>query len=172
MLLSGGPHFAVFRQETLMTHPLKSWDIILEGLERRQEFASDIQALERIGSERKWRLPFASTLDNTLVWENKVILVTDPKLTIEFATRNIEAMNGYHPQEVIGKTPRMFQGVGTTEQERSVIRHAIKQIKPFDSVITNYKKDGNIYKCRVEGFPIFDHAGTLVNFIALETTQF
>lgn len=155
-----------------MTHPLKSWDIILEGLERRQEFAADIEALERIGSERKWRLPFASTLDNTLIWENKVILITAPNLTIEFATRNIAAMNGYQPKEVIGKTPRMFQGAGTTETERSVIRNAVRELRPFDTVITNYKKDGNIYKCRIEGFPVFNHVGALVNFIALEQTQF
>ena len=155
-----------------MTHPLKSWDIILEGIERRQEFASDITALARMNAERRWRLAFASTLDNTLVWENKVIVVTDPNLNIEFASKNMLGMNGYLPNEVVGQSPRIFQGEATTEHERAAIRRAVQEVKPFDEVITNYKKDGSLYKCRIEGFPVFDHTGQLVNFIALENTVY
>lgn len=147
--------------------PLLCWDIFMETLQRRDLFAHDISTIQKIGRANKWP-PLELSFENALIWENKTIVVTDPSLKIIHATENLVGMTGYSPAEVIGKTPKMFQGIKTGKKERALIREAINQQKPFDVVITNYKKDGTTYACHVEAYPIFNQKNELVNFIAYE----
>ena len=63
----------------------------------------------------------------------------------------------------------MFQGEKTEILERKKIRMAVELQQSFETVITNYRKDGEIYICKIEGYPVFDKVGKLVNFIALES---
>lgn len=153
-----------------MAYPLLCWDIVQEGISRRKSFAEDIDRLNKLAKQNVWDFVPGRTLDNCLVWENKTIIITDPALHIVFAAKNIYEMNGYTPGEVIGKTPKMFQGKATTEDEKRAIRFSSKRLRPFSSVVTNYRKDKSIYKCFIEGYPIFNKQKQLVNFIALENT--
>jgi hypothetical protein len=56
----------------------------------------------------------------------------------------------------------MFQGAKTEIIEREKIKIAVDKQNPFKSIITNYKKDGSIYKCQIEGYPVFNKKGNLV----------
>lgn len=151
-----------------MAHPLLCWDIVSEGLNRRLEFAKDMTNLQHIIKKNDWNLLSERSLDNSIVWENKAMLVTNLDLKIVLATKNIIEMGGYRPLELIGKSPRMFQGKATTEQSRNIIRQAVEKHIPFITDIVNYRKDGSIYNCHIEGYPIFNKKGHLVNFVALE----
>jgi hypothetical protein len=125
--------------------PLVSWDIVVEGLNRRIELKEDLKMLEKISCNNKWH--FTEALwRNSLIWENKVIILTDTLLNITYATKNIFEMNGYMSHEVIGNKPKMFQGEKTEEGELKKIRVAIKQQKTKLKIIKNYKKNCNIYK--------------------------
>jgi PAS domain S-box-containing protein len=150
-----------------MRHPLLGWDIISEGANRRLSLKNDLDIMRSILGNNDWKS--SVSLDTTLVWQNKIIVITDNKLRILHATENMFAMNGYKLHEVIGKSPKMFQGEKTELSERKKIRMAIEQQQSFDTIITNYRKDGEIYVCRIEGFPVFNKTGELVNFIALES---
>jgi len=151
-----------------MTHPLMCWDIFAEGAYRRQLLKDDIVAMNKICVENRWQPEVQ--LDNNLVWENKIIVITDDKLTIQHATQNMFHMNGYKVAEVKGRSPKMFQGEKTELAERKKIKIAVEQRQSFGAIVTNYKKDGRIYRCRIEAFPVFNTTGKLVNFIALENT--
>ncbi len=148
-------------------HPLLCWDIVLEGMYRKAEFKDDIKVFENYTTQNNWcdTLP---PIHNALLWQNKTIVLTDEHLNIVHATENMAAMNGYQPHEVVGKHPKMFQGKDTTLAARAVIKKAVDNEQPFETVILNYKKNGHIYHCHIEGFPIFNTEGKLVNFIALE----
>lgn len=99
---------------------------------------------------------------------NKPVIITDNKLTILFATKEISRLTGYHSSEIIGKSPKMFQGPLTNEITRVKIREAIKNKHPFKEIVINYKKDGTFYKCEIEAYPKFDANNNLVNYIAFE----
>ncbi len=142
------------------------WDIFAEGNYRRQLMKDDIEAINNIGVVNNWQSMIH--LENNLVWENKIVVVTDDKLTIQHVTKNMFEMNGYTSDEVIGQSPKMFQGELTEAEERKKIKMAVDKQQPFETVITNYKKCGKPYRCKIEGFPVFDTNGQLVNFIALE----
>ncbi len=151
-----------------MANPLMCWDIVLEGAGRRKEFAHDLDALHTIVRKNEWRNVSERIFDSSVVWDNKIILVTDANQHILMATKNMYKMNGYQSGEVIGKTPKMFQGEATSSQSKKEIRTAIDNLVAFETNIVNYKKDGSLYNCHIEGFPVFNKRGRLVNFIAIE----
>lgn len=145
--------------------PLISWDFFSQSFSNKQIIISDNSILNKLEIKNKWQ----SSWDfNKKLESNTVIVITDAKLKIVFASSNIVNMNGYKPNEVVGKTPKMFQGKDTDDLISNEIRLAIKDQKPFDKVVLNYCKDGSAYKCHIQGHPIFDSKGKLINFIAFE----
>ncbi len=78
-------------------------------------------------------------------------------------------MNGYDYKDIIGNSPRMFQGEETSKESRANIRKAVQELKPFKETILNYKKNGEKYLCQIEAYPKFDINGNFINYIAFET---
>ena len=77
-------------------------------------------------------------------------------------------MNGYHPDEMIGNSPTIFQGLKTSKRTTLSIKKAISNLKPFKEVILNYKKNGELYWCEIEAYPMFNKSGDFLNYVALE----
>ena len=77
-------------------------------------------------------------------------------------------MNGYRPEEVLAKSPKIFQGKLTCDVSRKNIKHALEHHLPFKEVILNYKKDGSTYLCEIKAYPKFNAEGKLIHYIAFE----
>ncbi|MCD8518498.1 MAG: PAS domain S-box protein, partial [Flavobacterium sp.] len=102
--------------------PLVSWDIYSQFLLQTNVLLHDVNSLHQIANKNQWKS----------VWDYKeslqdetVIVVTDAQLKIVFASKNIKKMNGYEAQEVIGNSPKMFQGPKTDSNISFEIRQAI-----------------------------------------------
>lgn len=145
--------------------PLISWDIFSQNFSNKQDLIFDNSALNKLETKNNWK---SNWNFNNELQNDTVIVVTDTKLKIVFASKNMVKMNGYIPDEVIGQNPKMFQGIATNASVSNEIRLAIKNQKPFDKVVLNYCKDGSIYKCHIQGYPVFNQKGELTNFIAFE----
>lgn len=100
--------------------------------------------------------------------ENREIIVTDKNFRIVFVSNTISKISGYRQEEILGKSPKMFQGKATSEYTQKKIKTALTELKPFKEVILNYKKNGDSYWCEIEAYPIFDKNGSFVNYVALE----
>ncbi len=150
----------------LKSLPLMSWDIYGLYFDILCKNYDDVIALLRLSEDNKWS--YISKFNEALLQKEQVILVTDTQLNIVHATHNIVRMNGYSPDEIVGKRPKLFQGKGTSKKTTGQIRKAIESRMPFEAVILNYRKDGSTYNCWLRGEPIFDTSGELVNFIAYE----
>lgn len=72
------------------------------------------------------------------------ILITDAttKGKIIYANKAFKKLTGYEPSEVIGKTPRILQGVGTDKKVIDRLAEALKSGTKFEGKAINYKKDG------------------------------
>jgi PAS domain S-box-containing protein len=75
------------------------------------------------------------------------ILLTDSKIDppgpkIVYANANLLKMTGYSLEELIGKTPRIFQGASTDRSVLDRVRACLVDGTPFSGATTNYKKDG------------------------------
>lgn len=100
--------------------------------------------------------------------EKKQLVITDKNFKIIFASEHISKMNGYQPEEMLGKSPAMFQGSKTSKRTTLSIRKAIQNLEPFKEVILNYKKNGETYWCEIEAKPVYDNDGEFINYIAFE----
>ncbi|WP_299185692.1 PAS domain-containing protein [uncultured Aquimarina sp.] len=144
--------------------PLSSWEFYGEHNWFLNNFKNDLDSLNKI--TKKW--DFENVYHNELVHKKSVIVITNADLKIVYATRNIEKMSGYTPKEVVGNSPKMFQGEQTDLKTSKIIRAAIDNQEPFEVSIVNYKKDRSTYLCHIKGFPVRDKKGKLINYIAFE----
>jgi PAS domain S-box-containing protein len=145
--------------------PLLSWDLYSVFFRALIGAQRDSCLLNQLSKSYKWKT--ALDLDDELQ-TNDVILVTNTSLQIVFASYGIADMSGYQPSEVVGNSPKMFQGTGTSAEKRAEINFAISVRKPFEATLTNYRKNGEPYECHIRSFPIFNKKGELTHFIALE----
>ena len=72
------------------------------------------------------------------------VLVTDASKNnkILYANNAFKKLTGYSPNEVIGKTPRILQGIGTDKAVISRLTNSLKKGGNFEGRAINYKKDG------------------------------
>lgn len=150
---------------SIKTAPVFSWDFHQELLKELKDSFLDLNSLMRISSKNHWD---CKNFDLRAWLKEEVVIVTDSQLRIVFASKNIVKMNGYDKKEVVGKSPKMFQGVKTNQITSKEIRAAIELQQPFEKTVLNYKKNGETYLCLIKGFPIFDTKGNLSHFIAFE----
>ncbi|MET4026696.1 PAS domain S-box-containing protein [Marinobacter sp. MBR-99] len=89
-----------------------------------------------------------------------VIIITEidpldpPGPRIVYVNEGVERMTGYRPDEVLGKTPRIFQGPDTDRAALCRIREALERREPVKEVVVNYCKDGVPFWNEVEIVPI------------------
>ncbi|WP_276388823.1 PAS domain-containing protein [Eudoraea chungangensis] len=157
-------HF--YTKHNLHCLPFNSWDISGRYFDEICKEFKNLNTLDSLAKNKKWTKPLA--LKAKVMEEGYVVLVTDADLRIVHATNNIKKMNGYTPEEVKGKRPSIFQGAETKSSSKELIREALREKRPFETVVINYKKDGTTYKCWIKAEPLFNKKGDLINFIAFE----
>ncbi|WP_103864349.1 PAS domain-containing protein [Aquimarina sp. I32.4] len=144
--------------------PILSWEfygeqhVVLEG------FREDLVTLKKI--TENWE--FTRDYYNEFLEKQSVIIITNPTLKIVYASQNIQQLNGYMPDEVLGKSPKMFQGEETCSRTSKIVRAAVDNKIPFEVSLLNYRKDRTTYMCKIKGFPVCNKRGKLINYIAFE----
>ncbi len=105
---------------------------------------------------------------------NDMVLVTDANLDapdgprITFLNPAFSRFMGYSSEDVLGRTPRMFQGPETDRAERSRIRAALEQGQPVRGELINYRHNGQPYWLELAVNPVHDEAGEVVSFVAIQ----
>ena len=146
--------------------PILAWDFHYEYVNELKAIFTDLKKVSKISSQFNWNEKKLKIKERI---KDEVIVVTDLNLKIVFASTGIKRMTGYTEEEVLGKTPKIFQGPQTCDVALKEIREAIKLQVPFEKTIENYKKNGRTYKCKINGVPVFNLKGQLSHFIAFES---
>lgn len=158
--------FAKFYQTLYIKKlPIIAWDFQYLFLNDIKNSFQDLRRLNSIASKSKWGL---NNWDIESRLNTEVIIITDTKLKIVYASHNIIKMNGYIEAEVLGKSPKMFHGEKTCLKTSGEIRQAVQSHLPFEKTVLNYKKNGEAYLCEIKSFPVFNTKGELSHFIAFE----
>lgn len=145
--------------------PILAWDFHYEYLNELKAIFADLKRVNKISNQFTWN---EKNLEIEERIKEEVVLITDLNLKIVFASNGIKRMTGYKEEEILGKTPKIFQGPETSKVVLKEIREAIKLQVPFKKTIQNYKKDGRTYNCQINGSPVFNLKGQLTHFIAFE----
>lgn len=96
------------------------------------------------------------------------IVLTDAKRKIIWVNDGFTKMTGYSLSEVVGKKPSILQGPDSEVSVIERIRKCLDRKIPLKENITNYRKNGESYICKLVVHPIFGNEGSLTNFIAFE----
>ncbi|MEM6641788.1 MAG: PAS domain-containing protein [Bacteroidota bacterium] len=127
-------------------------------------------AIESDISERKAAEDELENLSLVASKTDNAVIITNQNGLIEWVNEGFEHITEYKFEEVVGKKPGNFlQGEETTEEQVSKIREGLDSRKPFTSEIYNYSKSGKGYWLSLSITPIFDDAGKIEKYIAIET---
>lgn len=100
--------------------------------------------------------------------DNAVVLTCNDGL-IEWVNEAFTRITGYTFEEVKGRSPgSLLQGPKTSPKAIQRIREALRIGESISTEILNYRKDGTSYWLSIEIQPMFDDAGRLTNFMAIE----
>lgn len=98
------------------------------------------------------------------------VIVTDASGKIEWVNEAFITITGYSREEVMGRKPGDFlQGPGTDPETIAYMRGCIAAQQPFSCEVLNYSRQGRPYWIKIQGQPMLDAAGKLVNYFAIET---
>ena len=112
-------------------------------------------------------------LESAVYHTTEAIMVTSADLDLPgprilFVNPAFCAMTGYAADEVIGQTPRLFQGPETDPSVLAQLREDLIEGRPFHGEVINYRKDGAPYCLEWTAAPIRNAAGAITHFVALQ----
>ncbi|HWE36020.1 MAG TPA: HD domain-containing phosphohydrolase [Isosphaeraceae bacterium] len=104
----------------------------------------------------------ASRTDNAVV-------ITDALGRVEWVNEGFTRITGYTLEDVVGRTPgSVLQGPETDPRTVAVMRRGIRAGAGFNVEVLNYARSGRAYWLDIEARPVFDVAGALTHFIAIQ----
>jgi len=104
---------------------------------------------------------------------NDAIIITDAEIDVPgpkiiYVNDAFTRLTGYSPEDVLGKTPRILQGPGTSESTRNTIREALRKKQAIRVDIKNYSKQGNEYWHDLSIIPLHNAEGKVTHFAAIQ----
>lgn len=97
------------------------------------------------------------------------VLLTDANNTILWMNDGSARITGYTPDEVIGKTPRLFRSPNSDPATLDKIRRQLQLHEPVQCELMNRSKSGQDYWVNLEIQPIFDEHGSLQGYIGFQS---
>jgi PAS domain S-box-containing protein len=105
---------------------------------------------------------------NDMVVICKAEPINEPGPKTIFVNKAFEQITGYSKEEVIGKTPRMLQGVDTDRETLDRIRRALENWQPIREEILNYTKSGEPFWNEVSIFPVANAKGWYTHWVSVQ----
>jgi PAS domain S-box-containing protein len=111
---------------------------------------------------------FKNVLDN--LQDGVILSSNNPQkdYPVIYINKNFIESTGYSKQEVIGKNCRFLAGINPDVDEREKIKDCIRQLIPFEGVVTNYRKNGEEFKNHLRILPLRDLSGQVTLFLGLQ----
>jgi PAS domain S-box-containing protein len=96
------------------------------------------------------------------------IIITDPTGVIVYANPAVMRTTGYSPEELIGKTPRLWGGRMNVDFYDQMWKTIKDRKEIFTGEVVNRRKTGDEYDASISIAPILDHQGVLYGFVGIE----
>jgi PAS domain S-box-containing protein len=100
---------------------------------------------------------------------SNAVIITNLNKEIQWVNESVLEITEYSREEIIGKTPRMFQFEKTDKNEIQKINAAIKNRQPVWAEVLNKSKSGKEYWLSINIVPLNDDRGNLKGFMAVES---
>jgi PAS domain S-box-containing protein len=166
--LSPNSNTNTFSNESL-SHPLSIGNEFMPHPihQLSEEAQKDFQIINQYAESQGW-IEWVD-FEKHLRKGNNSVVISDANQAILYVSSGFEHMTGYSEIFTRGKRAKFLQGEKTELEVIHTIQKAIEQRKFIECVLTNYRKNGESYLCKVKIFPMFNNKNELVNFVALES---
>lgn len=125
----------------------------------------ETQVAERTATLKESQEKFRALVETTSDWVWEV----DASGTYTYASPKVEALLGFKPEEVVGKTPFDFMPPEEAQRVASTFLAASRAGKPFDQLLNiNLHKDGHAVVLESSGTPMFDALGKLAGYRGID----
>lgn len=125
-------------------------------------------------TEQKKKEYHLKLMQSVVTNSKDAILITEPGPfekhgpRILYVNESFTKMTGYTQDELIGKTPRIFQGPKTDQQELKRLSDSVQKWEPCECTIINYKKNGDEFLVNFSLTPITDEKGAYTHWISTD----
>ncbi|MBZ5649189.1 MAG: response regulator [Acidobacteriia bacterium] len=95
-----------------------------------------------------------------------LVMITDREGMIEYVNPAFEAVSGYSPGELIGKTPRVLKSGQQNSELYKELWQTILSGNVFRCTVVNRKKNGDVFVAEKTITPLRDGEGRITHFIS------
>jgi PAS domain S-box-containing protein len=106
--------------------------------------------------------------DDALLNVSQGVMVTNDNRQIIYVNKAFEDLTGYTKEFSYGQKPDFLQGKDTDLDSIKFIQESLKELKPFECEILNYKKDGTSFWNRLSVTPILDDKNNIKRYIGIQ----
>lgn len=92
----------------------------------------------------------------------------EPDNPIVYANSVFERMTGYTQEEILGRNCRFLQGEDRDQPGLEAIREALREHRPIEVTLRNYRKDGSLFHNRLSIQPLRDASGRLIYYLGVQ----
>ncbi|MEO6684911.1 MAG: PAS domain S-box protein [Dyadobacter sp.] len=126
------------------------------GEEKLRQETNHLRLLESV---------ITSTRDAILITE--AVHQNEPGPRILFVNDAFTRMTGYSSEEILGQTPRIFQGPKTDRKELDRLRACLDKWESCEITVINYKKNGEEFLINLTVTPVADENGWYTHWISV-----
>jgi len=85
-----------------------------------------------------------------------------------YVNQGFERLTGYSADEILYRDCRFLQNDDTDQPGLDRVRQALKEQRPCQEILRNYKKDGTLFYNELSLTPMFDEQDSLTYFIGVQ----
>lgn len=125
-------------------------------------------------TKQKEEEQYLKLLETAITHTTDAIVITKantielPGPTIIFVNDAYLKMTGYKREDVLGKNPRILQGINTDRNELDRLRNALENNKPCKVELINYRKNGEEFWSAITISPLVNNDGVTTHWIAVK----
>lgn len=136
--------------------------------EREVKQFAEFLALSLLERQRKQELELKLKLAAKVFEQaSEGILVTDDEEKIVLVNRALTTITGYREQELLGKTPRVFQSGQQNREFYRAMWQSLKETGQWQGEIWNKRKNGEVYPEWLRISTLTDEAGRVSYYVAV-----
>jgi PAS domain S-box-containing protein len=125
-------------------------------------------------TEQKKKEQQLKLLESVIINTTDSVVITDAATfgedgqKIVYVNQAFTEMTGYSSEEVVGKTPRILQGIKSDKKELARLSESIRMWQPCEITTINYKKNGDEFWINFSISPVANADGWFTHWIAIE----